>query len=471
MHWTTLTGAAWEFFANRFLSRRQFERRRLVKFRKLVAYASQRSPYYQRIIREQGIDPRTCRPEDFPVLSKQTFIDHFDEIVTDPALTKQRVSDFLATSHDPAELLDDRYVVVHTSGTSGTIAYYVYSLAEWDRSHLLFIRFQGLPCGRRIAHVAAMNGHFHGAVMTRLAQQGFRRWFCRVERFDVNDPAEKVIQRLNAFQPSMVSGYGVALKMLAELQQAGELKINPRALYYGGEPLSGEDRQFVRGTFDAPVYSVYATSEHLLMGATQHQSDLMMLFEDDLIFEFQPDHVRVTNLFNYTMPLIRYRLNDVLTPVGIASQGHPFTLVKDLVGRSEQLVELTNRDGKRDFIHPIVIAEFFVKHLRAFQLVLVNETRFIFRAQVEPSLSLQQRASVDDQIQRKLWQILSQKNMDNVRFSIEHVDRVPIDKRTGKFRLIIRPNDFLDGLSAQGSEAAARAIQGAIDPEPKNLLA
>ena len=43
-------------------------------------------------------------------------------------------------------------------------------------------------------------------------------------------------------------------------------------------------------------------------------SSNIVLHDHDLIYEFYPDHSVVTNMFNETLPLIRYRMADILRP-------------------------------------------------------------------------------------------------------------------------------------------------------------
>lgn len=426
-----------ELMANRFIDRDRLVAKQHAKFRRLVAFAYRNSPYYARLIRKRHIDPATCLPQDFPILTKNELLEHFDDIVTDRAVTAQRIGAFLDASADPGDLFDDKYLVVHTSGTSGQVAYYIFTPPEWERGHLHYFRIHRWGLRRRVAHIAAMNGHFHGAVMSRRCQHGFNRLAFNIRRFDINEPIDRIIDGLNSFQPRVVSGYGGALKILAHFRKSGDLKISPQGLFYGGEPLTPQQREEIAGLFGVPVISVYASSEHLIMGATLPGTNLMRMFEDYLIFEFASDHLCVTNLFNYSMPLIRYRMDDVLTPIGVQRRPHPFTLVKDLVGRSEQTLRFVNKHGREDFIHPSIIGEFFVPHVQAFQVELIDQHRFNFRVQLDRSLDRFGHEETLRRIRERLRQLLAQKDMDNVRFAIVEVDGFGIDPRTGKFRLIV----------------------------------
>src|SRR5262249_52675745 len=152
----------------------------------------------------------------------------------------------------------------------------------------------------------------------------------------------------------------------------------------GGEPLLPEVKSYLEHIFQAPVVNVYASSEHLIMGMTLPGSNDMYLLEDDLIFELHEDHTCITNLFNPTMPLIRYRMDDVLRPCNDGSKQYPFIKVKQLIGRYEDAFLFTNSRGQEDFIHPIVIVELIVKGLDAWQIVIIDKTSFRFRARLTP---------------------------------------------------------------------------------------
>src|SRR5262249_19790011 len=109
----------WDKRRNRWLTREQIDRMHREKFRKLARHAYRRSPYYRSLMDDTGLDPDTCLPSDFPVLTKRQLMDNFDDVVTAPGITREHVEDFLAGSTDPAELMDGCYHVLHTSGTSG----------------------------------------------------------------------------------------------------------------------------------------------------------------------------------------------------------------------------------------------------------------------------------------------------------------------------------------------------------------
>lgn len=449
--------ALWDHHRNLRTSRERLEAAQLRKFRRLVSFIQRHSPYYRRIIRERGIDPATCVPADFPVLTKIDVIAHFDEIVTDRRITRDRIAAFLAESADPQELFEDRYHVLHTSGTSGTVGYFVFSHEAWIRGSSHVVRAAPLRLRRRTAFVAATRGHFAGASLMLTGNHGTNNLFYDVRTFDVGRPMPQIIDELNEFQPHALSGYATVLKVLAEAQERGQLRIKPTHVGNGGEPLLPEVKAYLERIFGVRVMNAYASSEHLYMGITLPGSEGMHLMEDDLMFEIHPDHTCVTNLFNNVMPLIRYRMDDVLVPDSDGPNPYPLTKVKDIVGRREDSLEFTNRRGEDDFIHPIVIVELMVKGLNAWQIVLESRTSFRFRAKLDPGLPPQERRAVHERIRHKMNAILAEKEMENVRFEVEEVETLAIDPNTGKFRLVVREPQGDPGLEKTGPGFAGHA--------------
>lgn len=420
------------------LERERFTERRLARFRRLVVHARNHSPYYRDVIARHGIDPSSCTPEDFPALTKGEVMANFDELVTDRSITKDRVEDFLSSSADPTDLLDGRYYVLHTSGSSGEIGLFVYSRDDIARgmAQTPTPPFVG-PRRVRTAFFGATGGHFAGATFASLMKSSALRLLFRAETFEINSPLDKVRSGLNRLRPDVVAGYATALRILADEQTRGGLDIAPRLLLSSGEPLSPNDRSVIESTFGAPLLNAYMCTEHAYMGFAGTGGEGMYLMEDDLIFEFHDDHTCITNLFNYTMPLIRYRMDDILAPVEDMEKTLPFTRVREIIGRSEYIPYFTDRSGREDFISPHIINELFVRNLKRFQLRVVDKGSFVFRAVAVPGISPDQREEMLRAIRSKLMAILAEKELDNVSFEIEEVDDLPVDRKTGKFRLII----------------------------------
>jgi phenylacetate-coenzyme A ligase PaaK-like adenylate-forming protein len=417
------------------------------KFRALVRHADAHAPYYANIIRERGLDVHTCTAADFPVLTKSILMANFDDIVTDRRITKQVVADFLTRSSDPKDLLFNEFTVVHTSGTSGEVGYFLYAPADLARMSAAMMRsrnaFRGVFPGLRlrlrrirIAFYGATGGHFAGVTGVTSMQRGLRRLFLDARAFEVNTPLPDVVQQLNEFQPDVLFGYTTALKMLGEEQRAGRLRLRPAAVSATGEMVTKSDMQFLSEAFGgALTSSMYACTEHMMMGLSNPDRETMTLTDDNLAFEFYEDHSIITNLFNHTMPMIRYRMSDILRPVS-PPDTHP-TVIRNLVGRTEQMPIFVNGEGTQDFISPHTINEIFVKGVTRFQMQITGLSSFRFPICVEPALDSDARAAAAAAVRSRLTDILRQKGLGNVTFEVPIVADIPLNERTRKFQLIV----------------------------------
>jgi phenylacetate-coenzyme A ligase PaaK-like adenylate-forming protein len=425
------------------MTRAQFEALKLTKFRALARHANARSPYYARIVRERNIDLTTCVPQDFPLLTKSILMANFDEIVTVPALRKSAIAEFLTRSKDPAELMLGRYRVIHTSGSSGEVGYFVYSPEDWLRGTMAPRRNRpqlGKKRSRRgrfrLAYFGATDGHYAGVTMIRSLQRGLARLFVEVRAYEVNSPLAHIVRQLNEFDPEFLAGYTTALKILADKQRAGELGLRLMGIGTAGEVTTEGDRAILKQAFGCGVINTYGCSEHLGMGSSPPDGSEIVLTDHELIYEFFDDHSVVTNLFNYTLPLIRYRMADILKPVDAPAHA-PYLVIESLVGRNELQPKFKNRDGVEDFVSPHTINEVFVAGVTRFQMHLLSDTEFKFFVCLDDRLAPDERAACVAAVERRLGQILANKLMDNVRFTVVVADDLPVNPRTRKFQLIV----------------------------------
>ena len=432
-------------------SRAELELLKLEKFRALARHANRHSPYYANIIRERAIDIDACVAPDFPVLTKSILMANFDAIVTDRRLSRKVVGDFLTRSSDPRHRLFNEFTVMHTSGTSGEVGYFLYARADFKRMNARrrrdgkaardFLRRRSNRLRRiRLAFYGATGGHYAGVSSLAAMQRGLMRLLVRAAAFEVNTPLPNVIAGLNDFQPEILFGYTTALKMLAEEQRAGRLRIRPISIMASGEVTTGNDMKILSAAFaGATAQSVYACTEHMGLGFSNPDGETMTLMDDNLVFELHADHTIVTNLFNFTMPLIRYRMSDILQQVSAPDARH--IVIRNLVGRSELMPTFRNPAGATDFLSPHTINEVFVKGITRFQMRLTGPTSFRFPVCVEPGMDEAARAAAVAAVTARLKEILDQKGLGNVSFEVPIVDEIALNPRTRKFQLIVDERD------------------------------
>lgn len=427
-----------------------FESERLKKFRKLVKYANANSPYYAKVIKENGISIHTSVPEDFPVLTKSIVMENFDDIVTDRNIRKKEVLEFIKNSSDPRDLYLNKYRAVITSGSFGPEkeGYFVSTLKDSLRgsksilppkfsrkvSILWKVFLWFLKNRKRInyAYYGNVGGHHAGYDMATK----FPAPFFKVKGFEINNSISKTSKELTEFQPEVLAGFTTVLKDLGEEQFKGNLNIHPLFIIASGETVTTQDIDFLSERFPGShVISVYACCEHGNMGRSNLDRKTMTLYDDKLIFEFHEDHTVITNLCNYTMPLIRYRMEDMLTPLS-EKNTYP-TIVKNLVSRSEVTVNFINALGESENFTSFITRRFFVNGLRKFQMQVTSNTSFTFLICYINNLCEDEKKEVFLDLEKKLKNLLKAKNLENLSYDIQVVEDIPVDRRTRKFNTIV----------------------------------
>ena len=94
----------------------QLQQKRL---NKLVSYAKANSPYYRRLFADSG---NPVRLADLPATSKPTMMANFDDVVTDRNVTMSRIYAFTQDLDNIGRMLDGKYLVFKTSGSTGNPA-------------------------------------------------------------------------------------------------------------------------------------------------------------------------------------------------------------------------------------------------------------------------------------------------------------------------------------------------------------
>ena len=423
--------------------------RNTARFRHLASQSLVKSPYYGKIMRENRIDPDSCTVQDFPPLTKDLLLQHYDDIVTDKRVTRATIEAFLSRSRNPLDLLEGDFLVVHTSGSSGKVTPIVWHKMDWFRGLVNFARVLPPKLQTKLAFIGATDGHYAGVTMSQSSGWGPLWWTHRVMAFDIRKPMSDLITELNTFKPSVLIGYAKALRDLSVEKTSGHLKITPKRILSGGEPLTADDRILIVSAFGVPVMNTYAASEHMLVAVGYPGLDGMIIQEDDLIVEAHSDHTLITNLLNKTLPLVRYRMDDVLCLREKPDPGWPaHRIIEEIIGRQEHAPRFINESGQLDAIHPIVFVEFFVRGLDAFQIVVTDDESFVFLAVVRPDRP--QAETVKD-IKHRLEEILTTKRMGNVKYTVELIQHLSADPATGKFQLIRNASVISEGAPSATS--------------------
>ena len=448
MKYLNLLWDLYQLKRNTGMKREQIKELREKKLRELLVFAYDNSKYYRRVFEEAGITGKQIpiMPlSAFPVLDKQLLMEHFDELVTAPDLKQEELRRFDSGVNTTADQrkFRDQYHVVHSSGSTGTPGYFVYDEKAWSRMLLGIIRaalwgmtmpqiLRLLWKGPRIVYIAATDGRYGGAMAVGA---GTREVHADQLFLDVKTPLSEWIHQIRKFSPNMVIGYPSAIKILGELVENGEVDMKVFRVVSCGEPLGASLRNYLEETFEADVVNIYGASESLALGVETSHDEGMYLFDDLNYIEVEGGSMYLTSLYNFVQPLIRYRISDQLNlREPDAKSPYPFTLAGNIMGRNEDLMWFEDSDGNRDFLHPLVIEGFCLDGLLDYQFRQLDRESFEMLAEVSDARKIHE---IRGEMMRQMRQILKEKHLDYVRFSIRFVEEIRPDGRTGKKRLIV----------------------------------
>jgi phenylacetate-CoA ligase len=330
----------------------QQEELQLERLRRLLFHAREASPWHRaRLANVDIAQVDWSSLGEVPSMTKADLLENWDGIVADQRLRLPVVERHLehVAEGGPLFLLDE-YLVLASSGSSGTRAPYVWDLAGWVEYGAASARYSAWaqrtfsvsPPASQVMVMATVPTHMSAAMFQAFTIAGTHRVV-----LSAGTPLDELVAELNRLQPGVLVAYPSVLERLAGEALAGRLRIQPLSIQAGGEALEPRTRQVIRDAFGTGCGNFYGATEAGVIAASLSEERLVVA-EDKVLLEpvdvdLQPvaAGVRsatalVTNLTNLVIPLIRYELADSLTWHEDDGAG-PFTgrRLDDVHGRSD----------------------------------------------------------------------------------------------------------------------------------------
>lgn len=496
-------GAALDVLAAGFATQRQIEQRREQRVAAMLQHAWRHSRLYRERWRDAvGPDgPDASRIADLPVVRKAELMGRFDDWVTDPEVTWQRVQAFVADPSRAGLPFLGRYAVWESSGTTGEPGVFVHdehALAVYDALEACrrdapepWRRWlDPLYVGERIAFVGALGGHFAShATVQRLRR--LHPWLAATMRsFSILQPVSALVAQLDAFGPSIVATYPTAAVMLADERAAGSLRIAPREIWTGGETLGMTQRRHVEQVFGCALRNSYGASEFLAIGwECRHgrlhaNTDWLLLEPVDAQHRpvpagVEPATTLLTNLANRVQPIVRYDLGDriVFDPAACAC-GSPLP-VFEVQGRRDDPLALAGDDGRAVTLLPLALTTVLEDEAGVFDFQLCRVDAHTLRLTLPahgpvaaggsavPSAA-RDRVEAGARAVQVLRRFAARHGLASLRIETERVAALPLG-RSGKLQRVVAELPPAAGAAAAVSGAAVPARRARVRarvPEP-----
>ena len=295
------------------------------RFRRVLRYAAERSPFYRDAFRRRGIDvSRIGHPSELG-----------DFYTTGEDLRAHGPDAFLAAPADTA---------FETTGTTSPVPKRVFfsrkEIADMGRLSALWMHVLGLRADDRV--LSAFDCSFW--VSPYVLRSGLDLLGCFHVEAGKIEPTE-FYERAKAYRPTVIFGEPSWIARLGEVaRERGAWPV--KFLFAGGENIAESTRHAVEQAWNAPLYLNYGQTESFgALGAEcrvkngYHRNDLYFFFETP---EVGPDgfgEIVYTTLSRTVMPLIRYRSTDVSQLVeGQCACGISMGRLAKVRGRCDEMV-------------------------------------------------------------------------------------------------------------------------------------
>ncbi|WP_447979723.1 phenylacetate--CoA ligase family protein [Candidatus Nitrospira bockiana] len=399
------------------------------RFAQLIHHVAKDVPYYQRVFKEQGILASDIqRPEDLryiPVLTKQTIVEHGQELVAGSAQGK------------PLELRQ-------TGGSTGPSMKIYYDRAALDLTAAVNIRnlsWTGKHLGDREVHITNANPNTP-QFRDKVREAVKCHFLNRVNIFVLNlgeaglDHLWKALRRA---RPVLVQAYPTILASLAEhVQRHGGLSAPLfRVAEVTGETLFEWQRTSIEKELGCKVFNRYGLAEFGIIAHECEAHSGLHVNADTVILEcldgnrpVKPGEIGelvITGLTNYAMPLIRYRTGDcarVLDKSCVCGRGFP--LVSDIQGRVHDRIQ-TPRGGHLygHFFQDLMLA---IGGVRRFQIIQMKLDQLVVKIVPGDGFA--------DDTRKRIDQCLREALGDGINVDLQVVSEIDTTK-TGKYRYTV----------------------------------
>lgn len=328
----------------RFSSREALERYQQRKLRRFFRKTLVRSPYYA----DFADRPLT----GFPIMNKQIMMENFNRINT-CGIDRDDALALAARAEQTRDFVPDMdgISVGLSTGTSGKRGLFLTNAAER-------MRWAGIVLGRmlpgslldthRIAFFLRANNNLYESVSGR-GNIDFRF-------FDLITPLAEHLAELRAYRPTILIAPAQVLRELARLEaatQAGaaEAALRPDKIISVAEVLFEDDRTAIEDIFGQRVDQIYQCTEGFLgytcPSGRVHLNEYFLHIEPEWLDD---DRTRffpvITDFSRTTQPIVRYRLDDVLTiDRRPCSCGSWERVISRIEGRADDILVLARTDN------------------------------------------------------------------------------------------------------------------------------
>ncbi len=394
----------------------------LEKFRKILEYAKRNSKFYEKLYKEHGI--YDLKIKDFSDIEKIPIIHKKD-------LRSNGLESF-------ATDLNNR--IVHTtSGSTGIPVKIAFSPYEEYTAHVRVLYIM-LKAGYKITDKIYMITRYEEddkfdiekkLSLLQLFQSNLRLFQRKI--ISIYTKLEIIVNTLLQEKPKVLWSTPSIMQIIVNELKKREVSLRIPLLIYTSETVFPEQEREFREYLGDKIVNIYGCMESPTLGFDINLSGRMTTFPNSNLFEFKKlennklesyDSPIITNLINYSFPVIRYEVGDVVDNSFREVKRKSFNIGK-VFGRQDDIIRI---DGDRYLAHHHAHEMFMtIDGCEQWKIIRKNNdiTLYLYTNNLESFSKAKNRA-------HEIWN----KRYPDVKINIERMDFVEINEKSGKFKNI-----------------------------------
>ena len=349
-------------------SKEELYKIQLMGLQNILNHCYKNIPYYKNVLQKVGFNKNG---------------DPIEELKKIPFLTKKIIKENL-----PTGILDNNrktYFSDYTSGSSGIQGEFHSDVRSFSTTYAiqgLWWEWSGYRFGDKLLQMGmTLNRGMLKSIKDKLLRVKY------IQAFQMS--SEIILKNLSAIKGTKnyyFMGYASSLYTYAKFAKESEIDdIQFKAVVSWGDKMFPHYRELIENQFKTQVFDSYGAAEGVMISAECEEHKYHVMTPHVFIELLDKDgngvkpgeigDVVVTNLQNYMMPLIRYRIGDLAVKSENGEKcacGRNFPLLKKIIGRDTDIVYTPN--GKALIVHFFTgIFEHFPE-IEQFQVVQLKDT-------------------------------------------------------------------------------------------------
>jgi phenylacetate-CoA ligase len=397
---------------------RAFQESRL---RELIRHSYRNVPYYRSTFDRLGLKPEDINSvedlQKLPVLTKDIIRREFPDNITSQDTPRKRLT------------------LCHSGGSTGEpLPYYQDRQAlSWRFACLFrFWRWAGYQFGKRWVRLDLIA---HDTPAQKMMDAlGRCKFFC-LSRMN-QETLRVTVEKIRKYKPQLIRGYASQVFLLAKYLKDNNISdIKPVSIITTGDMLFPHYRKLIEEQFGCKVYDTYGGNSIVMSGQCDHGS--CHIAAENTVLEFVKDDrvvrpgqlgaVLVTDLSNYGMPFIRFKIGDLASPCQeVCKCGRGLPIMSPVIGRDTDIV--VTPDGN------YLVAYFFGRIFES--MMSVNKFQVVQQVKEEIEVRIVKNDTFSDQDAEHIRAAIREGAGEKLKIRLNFVGDVPAPS-SGKIRLVI----------------------------------